>query len=265
MTMLGDLVVDELEAERTRDAMRAKIRELIDGEQVTIALQPIVAFAGARCCGLEALSRFGGDWGRPDAVFAMATELGLGLELERMVAAKAYELLERLHPDQYLSVNLSPLVAYELASAIPEDSPVALDRLVLEITEHAAVDAYMDLRKRLSPLRKRGLRLAIDDAGAGFASLQHVVELSPDLIKIDRAFIDGLAEDPAKRSVVTAFVTLAKALGATVVAEGVETQDDLSAAAALGVDAAQGYLLARPSVDEQDHVRWAEPRTWSLD
>jgi len=104
------------------------------------------------------------------------------------------------------------------------------------------------------------LRLAIDDAGAGYASLKHVVELQPDIIKIDRSLIDGCAADRARRSAIGAFVLLALDSGAMVIAEGVELPADLEAIRDLGVDAAQGYLLARPTADRRKLQRWtAEP------
>ena len=132
-----------------------------------------------------------------------------------------------------------------------------LTNLVLEITEHAAVESYSELRSSLQAVREQGLRLAIDDAGAGYASLKHVVELAPDIIKIDRSLVDGVSADRARRSVVSAFVLLALDLGATVVAEGVECRADvLQAVEDLGVDAAQGYLLARPSTSRLQLTKW---------
>ena len=130
-------------------------------------------------------------------------------------------------------------------------------RLVLEITEHAVVDRYGELRERLAPLRERGLRVAIDDAGAGYASLHHIVELAPDLIKVDASLVHGVADDRARRVAVSAFVLLALDLGATVVAEGVERPTDLATLVELGVDAVQGYLLARPTTDPQQLSTWA--------
>jgi EAL domain-containing protein (putative c-di-GMP-specific phosphodiesterase class I) len=252
--MLAELVVDDLEEQRQRDRRRAEITDLILGERVTIALQPVVDLHTGRCIGVEALSRFPTAAGSPETVFAAAHDVGLGLELERMTAARALALRSRIAADQALAINLTPAVAMVLAD---EDLGGPLTQLVLEITEHEAVDSYASLRDRLQPLRDRGLRLAIDDAGAGYASLQHIIELQPELIKIDRSIIDGLAKDKARRSVVSGFVLLALDLNGRVVAEGVERADDLQAAADLGVDAAQGYLIARPSIDPDDHAYWA--------
>jgi len=113
----------------------------------------------------------------------------------------------------------------------------------------------------LAPARERGVRLAVDDTGAGYASLNHVLQLRPDIIKIDRSLITGLSSDPARRSLVTALVLLALDLGASVTAEGVETPQELETLASLGVDDAQGYLLARPTTNALRWRHWYD-RNW---
>jgi EAL domain-containing protein (putative c-di-GMP-specific phosphodiesterase class I) len=130
---------------------------------------------------------------------------------------------------------------------------------VLELTEHQAVVSYAAVRERLAPLRAKGLKLAIDDTGAGFASLRHVVELRPDIIKVDRSLVTSIDTDRARRSVVTTFVLLALDIGATVIAEGVETPSELATVSSLGVDEAQGFLLARPTSNPLAWARWTEP------
>jgi len=256
LTMLADLVVGDVEARRDRAAARERIRGLVDRGRVRIALQPIVDINTGRALGVEALSRFPPGFGSPSRVFAAAHVAGLGLELEQLAAASAYELMPLLGTSSYLALNLAPQVAIRLAHHGLSVPNVPLHRLVLEVTEHAAVHNYAQLRQALAPLRERGLRIAVDDAGAGYSSMNHIVELSPDIIKIDRCLVDGLGHDPVRRSVVNAFVALANDLGATVVAEGVEEVADLDAARELGVGAAQGYLFARPSTDRGDLQRW---------
>ncbi|HVF06868.1 MAG TPA: EAL domain-containing protein [Frankiaceae bacterium] len=253
LALLAELAVSEVEALERRAAAKATIRRLLDAEHVT-ALQPIVSLEDGRCVGVEALSRFPEPGAAPDVVFAQAHAVGLGAELERRSLASAVRLLPAVAPDQFLAVNLAPSVAATLASW-PEDVP--LRRLVLEITEHDAVESYAALRAALEPLRERGARIAIDDAGAGFASLHHIVELSPDIVKIDRALVHGVAHDPVRRSVVTSFVLLGVELGAVVLAEGVENEEDVGVLRRLGVRAAQGYVFAKPSTDPVDHRRWS--------
>lgn len=161
-----------------------------------------------------------------------------------------------LRPGQCLAINVTPAVALRLADIAADLPEQPLDQIVLEITEHASVADYAVLRQRLAPLRARGLRLAIDDAGAGYASLHHVAELQPDTIKIDRSLIDGIAGSRSRRSILTGFVLLALDCEATLVAEGIETVDDLAVVTSLGVEAGQGYLLGRPSTDPDEHTRW---------
>lgn len=253
MSMLAELLTEELGAQARATADHRRLSRLIADEDVAIAVQPVVALATGACTGVEALARFPSGFGTPDVVFAMAERTGLRFPLERLAVRRSAELLPVLGAAQSLAVNLSPDVALELMRGV-DDCP--LDQFVLEITEHAAIESYGCLREGLAPLRERGLRLAIDDAGAGFASLRHIVELRPDVIKIDRSLVGGCESDLARRSVITTFVLLALDIDATVVAEGVETRAELDAVAALGVDAVQGYLLARPSTDRAELARW---------
>jgi EAL domain-containing protein (putative c-di-GMP-specific phosphodiesterase class I) len=141
------------------------------------------------------------------------------------------------------------------------DSGLPLDRLVIEITEHVAISDYNLQNEALKSLRDRGVRLAVDDTGAGYASLSHVLQLRPDIIKIDRSLIAGVATDPARRSLVTALVLLALDIGATVTGEGIEELAELDMLATLGVDHAQGYLLGRPTIDPAAWQQWAG-QTW---
>ncbi|HVF19980.1 MAG TPA: EAL domain-containing protein, partial [Mycobacteriales bacterium] len=260
MNMLAELLIEEIDAQHDRDRQRAQLEQLIAVGRITIALQPIVDLGSRRCVGMEALSRFPAGFGTPDVVFAAAHTVGVGLELERLAVRSAFELLPTLRDPIYIGLNLGPAVALQLMDTLPGGMDIPWDRIVLEITEHAAVEDYAELRKALRPMREKGLRVAVDDAGAGYASMQHVVEMRPDIIKVDRTLIDGLARDPARRSVVSAFVLLAYELEATVLAEGVETADDLNAARRLGATSAQGYVIARPSIDPDDHHRWGGSR-----
>ena len=263
LAMLGELVEMEIAAEAQQAAVRARILDLIEQRRIQIAVQPVVSVATGRVLGVEALSRFPDKAIAPDVVFNEAYRAGLGLDLERLATATALDIVTVLDRDQYLAMNLTPPAALELATRAAEVDDLPYDRLVVEITEHAAVESYAALRAALAPARRNGLRLAIDDAGAGYASLHHIVQLEPDIIKIDRSLINGVASGDALQSVVKAFVALASDLGATTVAEGVEHEDDLLAAADLGVDAVQGYLLARPSSDRSLIQQWAAG--WQLD
>lgn len=249
LTMIGELVVGDLDRERAQGRLRDDLRRIIDTESVDVAYQPIFDLHTGRCLGIEALARFPAPFSRPDETFAAAESIGLGLELEELIVRRAWGLLPQLGEDQYLALNLTPGSLLALARRAHAREDVPLSSLVIEITEHMAIKAYADLRDELEQLRDRGLRLAVDDAGAGYASLRHVIELRPDIVKIDRSLIHGVANDCARQVAVNAFVSVARDLEATVVAEGVELGADRDALRELGVQAAQGFLLGRPSTD----------------
>ncbi len=257
LSALADVIADDLGEERDVADHRGSVSRVIAAGGVQIACQPVVDLRDGAVLGVEALARFPADE-PPDAVFAAAHAAGTGVGLERAVIRKALGVLPRLARQQFLSVNVSPSAALAVVGDADGagSARVPMDRLVVEITEHAAVSGYAELRRELAEPRRRGLRIAIDDAGAGYASLRHVIELQPDFIKIDRSLVSGLAHDHARRIAVSSFVLLALDLGATVIAEGVETTDDLSALVDLGVDAAQGYLLDRPSTSTQRLDYW---------
>lgn len=264
LTMLSELIRPELDEQRRKEDLRVEIARIIETEDALVAYQPIVDVRSRRCLGVEALARFPQPFARPDETFASAYDVGLGFDLERMIVQRTWSLLDELRADQFLTVNLTPGALLKLAPRASMRDDICLSNLVVEMTEHSTVDSYAALREELEPLRERGLRIAIDDAGAGYASLRHVVEIRPDFIKIDRSLIHGVADDRARRVAVGAFVLLALDLEATVVAEGVERAQDFAALSDLGVNAAQGYLLAKPSTNRRDLLRWLNlPRSTS--
>jgi EAL domain-containing protein (putative c-di-GMP-specific phosphodiesterase class I) len=189
-------------------------------------------------------------------VFAQAAEVGLGVELELLAVRVALLAAEALPKDLYVSVNVSPaaVLAPELTDVLLA-SRVPLRRVVLEITEHVSVPDYKQLTTRIDELRALGVRLAVDDAGAGFASFRHILRLAPEYIKLDRTLIENISDDPARRALVAAVVLFALEMGSAVVAEGVETLAELRMTQTLGIDSAQGFLLGRPT---DDWGTWAE-------
>lgn len=247
MAMLADVLVEALDAQRLIERERDLITEILATRSVESVFQPIMDLRGGGIVGFEALSRFPQARNTPGEVFDSAHSVGLGIELEALALGNAVRFLGQIPADAYLAVNLSPVTALVLTEELFGRVDVDLNRLVLEVTETAAVAGYEELRSSLGPLREQGLRVAIDDAGAGFASLHHIVELRPDVIKVDKSLIQGMAADSSRRSAARAFVALADDLGAVTVAEGVETPPDLDAARALGITCAQGYLIGRPA------------------
>ena len=227
----------------------ASLDALVRGRGRGTVLQPVVDLRTGALVGAEALSRFTGPDGyprRPEQVFADARSAGAGVRLERAAVASAVALLDQVPQGAYLSVNASAEALLDegvhelLLAAHPE-------RLVVEVTEHDPVADYAALAKGTAELRAGGVRVAVDDAGSGFASLQHVLHLSPDVVKLDIAFVRGIDADPARRAVARALVGFAAEVGSTMVAEGVERAAELAVLQDLGVDCAQGYLLGRPA------------------
>jgi EAL domain-containing protein (putative c-di-GMP-specific phosphodiesterase class I) len=247
---------------------RTRIVDLLDRATLTIALQPIIDIQQDRWVAVEALARFPDGRG-PDAWFREAAELGLGVDLELLAVNAALGRVPDLPQDIGISLNASPSLILDprLAEAIYA-SGIALDRVTVEITEHAAVTEYDEITSALLPLRERGVQLAVDDTGAGFASFSHVLKLRPDIIKLDRSMVVDIADDPARRAFVTAVVLLALELDASITAEGVETYAELETLVALGADHAQGYYLARPDTlrstwQSWGNRRWLAPATVS--
>lgn len=212
-----------------------------------IALQPIVDLADHRVHGFEALSRFSDEAGHqsPQAVFARAEELGCTTVVEQGAARKALDLLDLVPRSMYLSLNLSPSTLLQRAT-LDLLSTADLSRLVVEVTEHEHVDDYAQLTRTLAPLRARGLRLAVDDTGAGFAGLQHLARLAPDIIKLDIAFVRHADTEPTRRAVARAVAGFAREVGAVVVAEGIETPAEAHALQHLGAAFGQGFLFGGP-------------------
>ncbi len=213
-----------------------------------IAFQPVCDLKTREVIGYEALARFPG-WAvtTPRQWFEQAIELGLQQALELLAATTALEQLDRLEEQAFLSVNLSPATAAskafaDLASTVPSS------RLVLEITENAAVDNYMRFTGAIDHLRSLGVRIALDDAGAADVGLHHLVEIRPDIVKIDTTVIHGIADDELRQAVAYAYASLSKRAGAISLAEGIETEAEYSMLSSMEVDAGQGYLLGRPAL-----------------
>jgi len=240
---LGPVVDRHLGAAQTG----ARIRQIIDRQLLDVVFQPITALDRDQVVGFEALARFPTEPERPiEAWFADAAGLGLGADLELAAIERAFAHIDHLPPDAFLSVNVSPATA---VSPRFEACCRAVDpnRLVIEVTEHAPVDDYVALTDALAALRARGVRLAIDDAGAGFASLRHVLRLNPDLIKLDISLTRRIDTDPVRRALATSLIAFAAEVGATILAEGIESRWELEALRRLGVRYGQGYHLARPA------------------
>jgi EAL domain-containing protein (putative c-di-GMP-specific phosphodiesterase class I) len=223
------------------------VRGFVHGGDVTMVYQPIVELGSLVMVGVEALARFGGKPPRPPNLwFEEAALVGMRVELELATARSALLGHPQLPEGVWLAVNVSPATA--LARPFAElTSDVKLDWVVFEISEHARVADYDGLQAVLGEVRARGARLAIDDAGAGFASLQHILRLSPDFIKLDMALTRGVDADPARRALASALTSFGNEIGAALIAEGIETAAELDTLRGLGIRFGQGYYLGMPS------------------
>jgi EAL domain-containing protein (putative c-di-GMP-specific phosphodiesterase class I) len=221
---------------------------LAAAEALEIHLQPIVALNKplGTPVGFEALARFQTTpYEPPNVWLERASRAGLQQELELSCVRGALAHLSAFPASPYLAVNVSPgtLVSAEFERLVSE---VPANRLVVEVTEHEVVREYDSLVNAIGGLRERGLRLAVDDAGAGFASFRHVLELKPDIIKLDTNLTRGINEDRSREALVRSLVSFADDVGATLVAEGIESRADLLTLRNARVPFGQGYLFAHP-------------------
>lgn len=236
---------------QTSTELSGQIRSIIDDGHMHPVYQPIFNIRDKRITGYEALTRFDIEPYRPPNIwFAAAQAVGLQAELEIAAINAALKCLDRIPEDCYVSVNVSPDT---LSHPTFFDHLVhyPFDRLLIEITEHAPVSDYELFNDQLNQLRGRGIKLAIDDVGAGYSSLRHILELKPQIIKLDRSLITKIDKRFDLRSMTKALIGFATDMGIKIVAEGIETIDELILLDKLGVNKAQGYLLGRPVPIEQ--------------
>lgn len=249
LQLLADLITVMLDgrgAGRTKraadEAHRANIQAIVNQGGPKMVLQSIHALPDLRIVGYEALARFGDE--TPDVWFSRAREAGLGPDLELAAVQNAMAHLPDLEPGEFLSINISPdVVAHPGLAATLGEGP--LHQVVLEITEHEKVVDYAGLRAAMDHWRGRGVRFAADDAGAGYSGMRRLVELRPELIKLDRSITRGLDLDPARFAMATALAAFAREIGSGLVAEGVETASEL--AKALELHSAGPGVSPRPA------------------
>jgi EAL domain-containing protein (putative c-di-GMP-specific phosphodiesterase class I) len=250
MRVFADLAADQIQQDIADQDARRLVEQRIDAvlksDQLRMVFQPIVDLASDRVVGFESLARFSSDpYRTPDVWFAEAGLVGRGVELESRAIRLALAGAAELPRGVYVTVNASPetIVTGALAEAL-QGQPLA--RIVVELTEHQAVERYEDIAEAIAPLQRDGLRIAIDDAGAGYASFRHVLNLHPHIVKLDNSITRAIDVDRSRRALAAALCGFARETGCGIVAEGVETQAELEAVRSLGIGRAQGYHLGRP-------------------
>jgi PAS domain S-box-containing protein len=241
-SIVGTLIGPRLGVRRHDAAERAAMQAVIDTQAFRPFFQPIVDLTDGSVPGYEALTRFA-DGRPPGIVFGAAARAGLGLELEMACLQASIRAADRLPPDAYLSLNVSPaLIASGTLSALL--APVRR-AIILEITEHVAIEDYDAVRSELAKLGP-DIRLAVDDAGAGYASFRHILELAPDFVKVDIALVRNVDTEPARQALIAGMGYFAVKGGLHLIAEGIETREELESLRALGVPYGQGFLLGVP-------------------
>ena len=219
---------------------------LADPDDLTLVFQPIVDLARATVAGYEALARFPGSAG-PDVWFAAAADAGVAAELEALAIHKALAVVPSLPPDTFLTVNVSPHLLGSAPVQAAFATRPALQRVVVELTEHTPVSDLAALRRQTDELRARGALIALDDAGSGYSGLQQLAVLRPQVVKLDRALVSDADTDPVRVALAEMLGEFAGRIDAWLLAEGIETAAELAAFAQLVVPLAQGWLLGRPS------------------
>jgi len=246
-SFLSDFVIDLQNLWETRSEVSRGIAELIDAGGPMIVYQPIVDLAAHTVVGLEALSRFPrADQGPvrvPEGWYADAHAVGLGTELELAAVGRALAALPDIPPGVTLAVNASPTT---ISAGLVDLVAGVATRVAVEITEHEYFTADRAVMRGLDALREQGVRIAADDIGTGYAGLEQLLHLRPDIIKLDRVITRGIDADPARQTIAAGLVQIAREIGGSTVAEGIETPGELEAVRAAGIPYGQGYFFGVP-------------------
>lgn len=244
--MVGKVIERQVTAEQAEDQLVARLKRALDNDGFASVYQPIFNLAEEKVVGYEALTRFLIEPVRtPDKWFNEAASVNLQEELELAAIKKALQGFHRLPEHTYVSLNASP--ATVLKGSIGNVlAGYPFDRLMLEVTEHVSISDYAIIAAALEPLRRQGMKLAVDDAGSGYASFRHILKLKPDVIKLDISLIQKIDCDPGSRALAAALIRFAEETSSQIVAEGVETAAEQAVLRELQVDRVQGYLLGRP-------------------
>jgi diguanylate cyclase (GGDEF)-like protein len=242
--VMMDLAEIEDQSNHRRHEVLQRLNTLYADNGPRIVYQPVQTLSRLETVGFEALSRFPEGSANPDEWFRSASKAGVGTTLELTALQNALIVLPQISGFLALNTSSALLTSPGFKRLIDQ---MPLHRIVLEVTEHEPIDDYQNLLAVLKPLRARGLRVAVDDAGAGFASMRHILTLVPDLIKLDISLVRGIDTDRPRQALAAALAAFAFKTGALVIAEGIETAEELDCLRALNIDYGQGYHLARPA------------------
>lgn len=247
-TQIPDFVANIINPAFTKNLeKKRRVEKILESGKISFVFQPIFDLTTNILVGTEALARFeDAPYQPPDIWFADAHSVGLGIDMELAAMTSALQHISDLPVQAAIAVNVGP-------EAILSDKIIELlgsidtSRVIIELTEHIQVEDYPRLIERFSRIRGLGVRLAIDDTGSGFSSFSHIIKLSPDIMKLDRELIQNIDKDPVRMALTTAVITFANETNTEVIAEGIETPEELSALKDLGIRFGQGYLLGKPA------------------
>ena len=251
------------------------MRHIINHKQIRIVYQPIVSLRTGDIKGYEALSRGpeGTVYEFPVQLFSAADKYNCLLELEEMCNSLAVANAVNGLGKKYLFLNINPLVLNSVnyhrghIQEVLRQNGIDFSNVVLELTERSEIENYANLREVLRYYRNQGFLIAIDDAGAGYSSLQAIAELNPEFVKMDMSLVRDIDKVPIKRAMMETFVDFCSKINAHIIAEGIETKEELKVLSNSGCEYGQGFLLAYPGpmqpevipqVREQIQVGYAE-------
>jgi EAL domain-containing protein (putative c-di-GMP-specific phosphodiesterase class I) len=233
---------------------RGRLQKILLEEKITTVYQPIIDLKKMEIYGYEALSRgpANSEIEAPVILFTLAEDIGLLFDLDRLCRKRSIINAKGKEPGKKLFVNTLPNLIYDpefSATAFVEflnEHKIPIQDIVFEITERDAIEQFAQFKKALGHYIKEGINIAIDDVGAGYSSLEAIVEIEPKYVKIDASIIRGIHQSKVKQDILKALAQLTKSVKAETVAEGVETKEDLQILKDFGIDYAQGYYFARP-------------------
>lgn len=236
------------------ECRKRRLEQIIQAGDVRTLVQPIYRLSDLSIIGYEALSRGpeASEFERPDKLFKIAYDSDLVVRLERLCRHRAFESAAALPEGRLLFVNIEPEAVADpelrdiMLSSVVAESNMAPSQIVLEITERTAVEDFVAFRATLEYLRALGFRIAIDDGGAGYGSMQCIAEVHPEWLKIDMSLVRDIDTDDVRRALVATLVTFAERTGVKLIAEGIERAEQLYVLREAGVEYGQGYLFCTP-------------------
>jgi len=246
---IGDLQMAQLELKN-----RGRLQKVILEEQVSTVYQPILDLKTEQIMGYESLSRGPkhSEIEAPVILFTLAEETGLVFELDRLCRKRSIINARGKKRGLKLFVNTLPNLIYDpdfeakLFIKFLESNDIPINDIVFEITERNAIEQFSNFRQAISYYTDVGITIAIDDVGAGYSSLEAIIEIKPAYVKIDASVTRGVAESAGKQQMLKALHSLSQSVGAKTIAEGIETRSDFDTIQQIGIEYGQGYYICKP-------------------